>query len=387
MKTILWLMIALFPAKLYAQASNFTIEGKLGKLGGPAILYLNYNNAGTNFKDSCLLKDGAFKLSGRVNSAVMAFLVTYHHGINSKEVNQDVSTIWLEPGLMKIISPDSLKKAVIFGSKLNADQQVLNKSLLPNNAKSRKFYQENGYLTAEKKKSVEFVAAYNKQMDELREEKKAVELEFIKSHPNSFVSLAVLQHDYGVPKGGTAPDIALIEPLFNSFSEAVKFSPMGREYQNKINSWKIVGVGSTAPDFIQNDPSGKPIKRSDFNGQYVLIDFWASWCHPCRDENPNLIKLYDLYKDKNFTILSVSLDETKKEWLKAVKEDKLPWTQVSDLKRHNEASEKFGVQSIPDNFLIDPQGKIIAKSLRGEGLADKLNEVLNSSRKTQVSGN
>ncbi|MES2809852.1 MAG: TlpA disulfide reductase family protein, partial [Bacteroidota bacterium] len=149
--------------------------------------------------------------------------------------------------------------------------------------------------------------------------------------------------------------------------------------KKSIDEAKVTAIGALAPDFTQPDADGKLIKLSSFKGKYVLIDFWASWCGPCRAENPNVVKAYQKYKSKNFTILGVSLDRPndKEGWLNAVKKDGLEWTQVSDLKYwSNAAAALYYVQSIPANFLLDPNGKIIAKNLRGTDLDDKLAEVL-----------
>jgi peroxiredoxin len=134
-----------------------------------------------------------------------------------------------------------------------------------------------------------------------------------------------------------------------------------------------------APDFEQPDTSGHPVRLSSFRGKYVLLDFWASWCGPCRQENPNIVKVYNEYKNKNFTIIGISLDKREGAfaWLNAIKSDHLTWTQLSDLKFWNNAvAQLYFVQSIPKNFLIDPTGKIIAQDLRGDDLEDELKKVL-----------
>ena len=138
-------------------------------------------------------------------------------------------------------------------------------------------------------------------------------------------------------------------------------------------------VGKEAPDFSMPDVNGKEVKLSSFRGKYVLVDFWASWCGPCRTENPNVVKTYNQYKDKNFTILGVSLDRPgqKDKWLKAIQDDKLAWTNVSDLQFWNSpVVALYGFDGIPFNVLVDPQGKVIAEGLRGSGLEQKLGEVL-----------
>ncbi len=140
------------------------------------------------------------------------------------------------------------------------------------------------------------------------------------------------------------------------------------------NSW----VGKTVPEMTMPDVLGKDISISSFRGKYVLIDFWASWCGPCRMENPNVVKVFNQYKAKNFTVLGVSLDKDKDAWKKAIAQDHLAWTQISDLKYWNSQSvEIFGFQGIPFNVLVDPSGKVVAQELRGEELESKLKQILN----------
>jgi peroxiredoxin len=136
-------------------------------------------------------------------------------------------------------------------------------------------------------------------------------------------------------------------------------------------------VGKTIPDFEQADVNGKMVNIKSFRGKYVLVDFWASWCGPCRGENPNVVAAYNKYKSKNFTVLSISLDKTKDSWVEAIKKDGLNWTNVSDLKFwSNAVAQQFGITSIPQNFLVDPNGVIIDKNLRGEALEQKLASIL-----------
>ncbi len=172
-------------------------------------------------------------------------------------------------------------------------------------------------------------------------------------------------------------DASIIEKRYQLLDKSVQNGFFGKIVKEQIASTKIGSIGSEALDFTQADMEGKNVALSSFRGKYVLVDFWASWCRPCREENPNVVNAFNKYKDKNFTILGVSLDNNKAPWLKAIKNDNLVWTQVSDLKGwSNEVAGKYNVQSIPQNFLIDPSGKIVAKNLRGPELHAKLDELL-----------
>ncbi len=153
--------------------------------------------------------------------------------------------------------------------------------------------------------------------------------------------------------------------------------PEVEQLAGKVNAARATAVGQKAPEISLQSPEGKVIKLSSLKGKYVLLDFWASWCGPCRQENPNVVRMYDRFKNKKFEIYSVSLDRDREKWLQAIEKDKLDWVHVSDLKFwQSEAARAYSVSSIPMTFLLDPEGNIIAKNLRGKALEKKLEEIL-----------
>ncbi|MDF2380398.1 AhpC/TSA family protein [Nostoc ellipsosporum NOK] len=195
---------------------------------------------------------------------------------------------------------------------------------------------------------------------------------FIQKHPGSPVSAFVLLATINLN-----PDMNQLEERTNRLQPMAMNNMYGSYLKQTIGEGKVTAIGSIARDFTQNDTLDNPVSLSSFRGKYVLIDFWASWCRPCRLENPNVVQAYQRFRDKNFTVLGVSLDRQKKSWIDAIHADNLTWTHVSDLKQWDNAVAKmYKVQSIPQNLLIGPDGKIVAKDLRGEDLNRKLCELL-----------
>jgi peroxiredoxin len=196
--------------------------------------------------------------------------------------------------------------------------------------------------------------------------------ETIESMGDSFASLAALSMLN--PK----QDFQFVDQLVAKLNENYPGTTAILQAKQQLDEMRALSVGQPAPDIELPNPDGRVVKLSDLRGKYVLIDFWAAWCKPCRQENPHVVKLYNQYKDKGFEVYGVSLDRTKEDWVKAIADDGLEWTQVSDLKYFNSiAAELYQIEAIPATYMIDREGKIIAKDLRGPSLESKLAELFN----------
>lgn len=221
--------------------------------------------------------------------------------------------------------------------------------------------------TAEGSPAQDLFTAYNRQDNETMKIDS-----FITANPKSIVSAYVLYRNfaYRLSPDEIAHNLSLLDPTL----QRSRYADALREL---ITVLRTVEPGKKAPDFTLNDPEGRPVKLSDHRGKYLLLDFWASWCGPCRRENPNVVKAWQKYKDKGFDVFGVSLDRKKENWIKAIKDDHLTWTHVSDLQFWNSAAAKlYGVRAIPSNLLLSPDGTIVAKNLREEELHKKLEELL-----------
>jgi peroxiredoxin len=371
-KKITLMAIAGWPAIVFAQDAKYTIQGKIGENNAPAKVYLEYRVKGKVVIDSAILKDGKFQFTGVAGSSPNYADIAFNAKGTGVHDAADYRSIYLEPGVITVTTTDLLANAKVEGTKTNLENQKYQLVQKPINDAYKALEDKQKAATPEQQNSPEFIKQAKAEEKAIDQQSAATDKKFIQENPDSFINLNALE------SFAYSADYVDIEPLFNALSPALKQTEAGKKFAERMPKLKAVALGATAPEFAEADTSGKVIKLSSFRGKYVLIDFWASWCGPCRRENPNVVQAYNHYKSQKFTILGVSLDRpnAKEKWLAAIHKDGLTWNQVSDLKFwDSKAAALYAVRGIPQNFLLDPNGKIIGKNLRGDDLEAKLAEI------------
>jgi len=360
---ILTSMVSLPQAKANSADSSYTLTGKVEGL--PDGWVWLYHSQTEKDLDSGRVKNGTFVIKGHSSAPERCLL-----GIQGKEGKEFRLGFWLQAGEINLTGKkDSISNAVVSGSPTQDESVRFNegqKDLEATESQLDKLYDQ-----ARTKNNKSQMDSLEKVFNDLDQRRRQYVKDYAAKHPSSYVTAYAIYSTFVFN-----PQPSELRPLYKGLDPAIQSSYFGQQVKISLDAAELTDIGQPAPAFVQNDPNGKPISLASFKGKYVLLDFWASWCGPCRAENPNVVAAYQKYSTKGFTILGVSLDNNKDKWLAAVKKDQLAWTQVSDLQGwQNKVADLYGVKGIPMNYLLDKEGKIIAKSLRGEDLEKKLEEL------------
>jgi len=363
MKKIIYFIAGVLFLSACTSKSGYKLSGTIDGLASGDIVLLEQRIDKEYVQiDSVTSPDGTFKFAGSVEIPDVYYVTV--PGKRGKAM------IFLENSQIGFMAhADTLWKPDVSGSAVHDEYNTFQESLSEIYAKARELYAS--YREADQAGDEETAKKLEMEIDAVDDEVQEFQQTYLDENPSSFIAPYIVQN---LHYGKEADEI---EDMLAKLDPSLQASSLVGNITRRVDILKKVAIGMPAPEFTQNDSLGNLVSLSSFKGKYLLIDFWAAWCAPCRAENPNVVSAYQKYNDSGFEILGVSLDDSRENWLKAVKDDGLAWTQVSDLKYwSNEAAALYGISSIPSNLLLDREGLIIKKNLRGEDLHSALEELL-----------
>lgn len=367
-RNILILLVAvIFAACSTAEKSNFELKGTISNYEGDVYVKKSINGEKASIIDTATVVDGKFGFSFDVEGDEIITLVK---GAKRSDV---LVKLFVMPGEATVdLDLEDLSTVKVISSPLDLEYAKCRAADAEFNSFMADFRAK--YKAAQESKNEKEVEALVAEYEKASGEQKEIKETIFDNNRTNLLGLDLafaLRIVYDADEKKLEELVGIWETSFpnNSNTKAAR----------KILDTKIAtAIGVVAPDFTQNDPEGNPITLSSLRGKVILVDFWASWCSPCRQENPNVVKMYNRFKDKGFDIIGVSLDSKKADWLKGIEDDGLVWNHVSDLGgwKNKVSSEIYGIRSIPSTMLLDENGVIIAKNLRGEELEAKIAEIL-----------
>lgn len=363
------LIVALATFAISCKKDGYEISGTAkGIENGKKVFLETIDETGVSiFIDTAIVSNEAFTMEGRLKQGVeFAYL---------KFENNASLPIILENGNIKIeFVKDSVLNSKISGTKNNDYFQSFNNENLPLIKEAMKFQDE--YMTAVQNRDTTAVLGFKKKFMTFQKDMNNKSITFIKKNTDSYLSLLLLDNFIKTK----FLSIEEAKDYFNKFSEEVKSTTIGQKIKKEVEQTPIqadLTIGKPAPNFSAPSPDGKTISLKESLGKVTIVDFWASWCGPCRAENPNVVAMYNELHSKGLNIIGVSLDKDAAKWKKAIAKDKLTWAHVSNLKFWDEPiAKQYNVQSIPATFILDAKGNIVAKDLRGDALKTKVKELL-----------
>ncbi len=367
MKKSFILLLVVVIAAACAREPKFVINGTIEGADSETVVLSKRIPGGVQVLDSAVLENGAFKMEGVVDYPQMVNLAVRgkRGGLNFYIENSEITING---------HADSLYTGSVTGSATQADFDAYKALFDESNTEMTKVYDR--YRAARMEGNEELAASIEKELEAIDAKQKEVRKEFIANNPASYVTPSVLgELAYYLEVDEMESLLGKLDTSLNKVQTVVTM-------KERLVQLKAVAIGQKAPDFTLNDVDGNPVSLySKIGGEtkLLLIDFWAAWCGPCRQENPNVVKVWNDYNKKGFDVFGVSLDRAKEDWMKAIQDDKLTWTHVSDLKYWDCAPAKlYAVSAIPSNFLVDADGIIVGHNLRGEALAQKVKEILDT---------